>query len=83
MNAQTGFFLSIPVYGQVDPIITALTDAATIEDAREDAEDAGRVAFMHAGYESQDMCFGTLYQIAPNGGLVTSECFEVYGPEAQ
>ena len=82
MNAQTGFFLSIPVYGQVNPIISRLADATTLDEAREDAIDTGFQSFLKAGYEDSDMCFGTLYQIAPNGGLAHSECFEVYGPEA-
>ena len=82
MTQQAGFFLSIPVYGSVDPIITSLTDATTIEEAREDAIDAGMVAFMQAGYEDSEEVFGTLYAIAPNGGLVHSEMFTVSGPEA-
>lgn len=83
MNAQTGFFLSIPVYGSIDPIITSLTDATTIEEAREDAMNAGMESFMAAGcYEDDDTVFATLYQIGANGGLVTSECFPIYGPEA-
>lgn len=82
MTQQTGFFLSIPVYGSVDPIITSLTDATTIEEAREDAEDAGRVAFMQAGYEDAEEVYGTLYQIGQNGRLVASEMFTISGPEA-
>lgn len=77
-----GFYLSVPVYGQVDPIIARLADATTIEQAREGATEAGMIAFTQAGYESMDMCYATLYQIAPNGGLAHSECFEVYGPDA-
>lgn len=82
MKTQTGFFLSVPVDGQVDPIIARLADAATLDEAREDAIEAGHIAFTEAGYETMDMCYATLYQIAPNGGLAHSECFEVYGPEA-
>lgn len=82
MTAQTGFFLSVPVYGSVNPIISRLADAATLDEAREDAVEVGHIAFTEAGYETMDMCFATLYQIAPNGGLAHSECFEIYGPEA-
>jgi hypothetical protein len=77
-----GFYLSVPVDGQVNPIIAALPDAATLDEAREDAIEAGHLAFVAAGYETMDMCYATLYRIAPNGGLAHSECFEVYGPEA-
>lgn len=77
-----GFWLSVPVYGQADPIIVCLGDAATMDEAREYAEEDGREAFVLAGYETMDMCYATLYQIAPNGGLAHSECFEIYGPEA-
>ncbi len=76
------YFLSVPVYGSVNPIVTTLTDATNIDEAREDAVEAGHVAFVQAGYEMMDMCLATLYAIAPNGGLAHSECFEVYGPEA-
>lgn len=78
-----GFYLSTPVYGSIDPIITRLEDATTMDEAREDAIEAGHISFMAAGYESMDMAYGTLYQIAPNGGLAHSECFEIYGPDAE
>lgn len=77
-----GFYLSVPVYGQVNPIIARLPDATTLDEAREDAIEAGHIAFTEAGYETMDMAYATLYQIAPNGGLAHSECLEVYGPEA-
>lgn len=84
MNGRTaGFWLSVPnILNHAEPIITRLPDATTMDEAREDAIEAGHVAFNEAGYETMDMCFATLYQIAPNGGLAHSECFEVYGPEA-
>ena len=78
---QAGFFLSVPVYGQVDPIITRIVDATTLDEAREYAEEDGREAFMLAGYETMDMCYATLFQIALDGGLVFSECLLIYGPE--
>lgn len=76
-----GFFLSVPQYDGPH-IITRLADATSMDEAREDAIEAGHIAFMAAGYEDMDMCFATLYQIAPSGGLAHSECFEIYGPEA-
>jgi len=81
MTAPTGFFLSVPQMDSIDPIITPLADATTIDEARQDATDAGMVSFVLAGYETMDMVFATLYQIAPNGGLAHSECFEIYGAE--
>lgn len=91
MKTQTGrtegFWLSVPVYGQVDPIIVRLGhdqlgDSETWAEAIIDAEDAGRIAFIEAGYESMDECYATIYQIGPNGGLIHSECFPISGPEA-
>lgn len=81
--AATGFFLSVPVYGSVDPIITHLDQARSLDDAREDADDKGRVSFMLAGYETMETVYATLYQIAPNGGLAHSECFPISGPETE
>ena len=87
MTTAAGFFLSVPIYGQVHPIIVRLGheqlgDSQTWAEAIVDAEDAGREAFVRAGYETMDMCFATIYQIGPNGGLIHSECFEIYGPDA-
>jgi hypothetical protein len=82
MTTQTGFFLSVPVDGQVNPITNYLADATTLEEARMDAELAGMESFVLAGYETMDTVYATLYQIAPNGGLAHSECFTIDGPEA-
>lgn len=82
MKTQTGFFLSVPVYGDINPIINQLADASTIEEARMDAEMAGMESFAMAGYEDSETVYATLYQIAPNGGLAHSECFPISGPEA-
>lgn len=80
---KTGFFLSVPVYGRVDPVIMLLADAESMTDARIDADMAGMEAFVMAGYEDSETVYATLYQIAPNGGLVTSECYPISGPEAR
>lgn len=83
MARQTaGFYLSVPVYGLVDPIITRLSAATTLDEAREDAIEAGHVAFVQAGYESMDECYATLYQISQDGGLAHSDCFPIFGPDA-
>lgn len=83
-----GFWLSVPVYGQPDPIIVRLGherlgDAETLAEAVVDAEDAGREAFMQAGYEDSETVYATLYQIGPRGGLIHSECFPISGPDAE
>ena len=80
----TGFWLSIPnLLNGAEPVITRLPDATTMDEAREDAIEAGHIAFTEAGYETMDTVYATLYQIAPNGGLAHSECFTIDGPEAQ
>jgi hypothetical protein len=83
MATAAGFYLSVPVYGSVNPIIMQLADASTMTEAQMDAEIAGMEAFVMAGYEDAETVYATLYQIAPNGGLVTSECYPISGPEAQ
>ena len=82
MTQRYTTYLSIPVIGSIDPIITRISKHCTIEEAREDALDAGMVGFIQAGYEDSETVDGTLYQIASNGGLVHSEQFTIYGPEA-
>lgn len=84
MARQTaGFFLSVPVDGQTDPIIARLDRAMTIDEAREDADNAGRCYFIGAGYESSETVYATLYQIATSGGLAHSECFPICGPDVE
>lgn len=83
MATAAGFYLSVPVYGQVNPIIMQLADASTVDEARMDAEMAGMEAFVMAGYEDGETVYATLYQIAPNGGLAYSDCYTICGPEVQ
>lgn len=78
-----GFWLSVPVYGQVDPIIVRLDDTETWAEAIIDADDVSREAFVQAGYESMDIAYATLYQIGPRGGLIHSECYPIEGSDVE
>lgn len=82
MTTPAGYYLSVPVPGDVNPIVNYLADATTMEEARMDAELAGMESFVLAGYDDDETAYATLYQLAPNGGLVSSECFPISGPEA-
>ena len=74
MTSKPGLYLSVP-RPEGDAIITRVED-------REDAEFAGVESFVMAGFEAGETIYATLYRIAENGGLASSECFPISGPEA-
>lgn len=83
MTAQTKWFLSIPQGGFASSYLNVtLADATTIEEAREDAEEAGMANFYAAGLEDSETVYATLYALTARGELVHSECFPISGPEA-
>ena len=82
MTAATKWFLSIPQAESVNYLNIALTDATTIEEAREDAETAGMDNFYAAGLEDSETVYATLYALTARGGLAHSECFPISGPDA-
>lgn len=82
MSAATKWFLSIPQAESVNHLNIPLTNATTIEEAREDAEEAGMANFYAAGLEDSETVYATLYALTARGGLAHSECFAVSGPEA-
>ena len=70
-----GLYLSVP-RPEGDALVFSVED-------EDDALTVGMASFFQLGYGERDTIYATLFRIADNGGLASSQCFPISGPEVE